>query len=102
MASTGRSLGDSQVAKKRIKLAGEWLPLADDEERVGVTDLAAILQYLMLHPEETKKAKAAILGEMLNKGCTKNMDENFNNTYIYLSRVPMNYSIKVTLPQPGL
>jgi len=99
MPSYKRSPGDSQVTRKKLKLAGEWQALAEDEERMGIsTDVAAIVQYLMQHPEETKKAKTAILGGMLAKSAGKSMDESFNSTYIYLSRVPKTHLMKLTLP----
>jgi hypothetical protein len=99
-ASNGskRHLPILQLNKKKAKLAQEFEQLAAAEQQEDTSsDLAAIVQYLIMNPEKTKQAKIAVLA-LSNTEATRGSD-HICPTYIYVSRMTKAHLIVSTLPK---
>lgn len=94
-----RAMAQSQMARKKKKLASEMMQLAEQEENNVINaDLAEILQHLLANPSQIKKAKLAIIGGLCDDTpCSK--EDHFNPTYTYLPKIPKTHLVNVTLPK---
>ena len=89
---TKRPLPTMQLNRKKAKLAQEF----EQQEDIS-SDLAAIVQYLIVNPKKTKQAKIAVLA-LSNTELIRGTDF-LCSTYIYVSRMTKAHLIGSTLPK---